>query len=259
MKRFLKASTILLLSVGTPAIAGDILLLGFDTQTPVQRWTDTGTFIDNFGQGGATGSAFDGAGNFWTVAPGFGSNTIQKYDSTGTAIGSSFTASVNGQWIEDMTYGGGHIWASTFEGHVFELDPTNGNTISSFDSVASFAGVAFDGTYLYTTNGFYSGDDSIEKWSTSGSFLGSISTGYNDGAGIGYSSTDNTFWVGYLGGEVRHFDTTGTLLGGFTAGSAAHDGLEVYAPIPEPETYAMLLAGLGLLGFMARRRKESAV
>lgn len=29
--------------------------------------------------------------------------------------------------------------------------------------------------------------------------------------------------------------------------------------VPEPETYAMLLAGLGLLGFMARRRKESAV
>lgn len=28
------------------------------------------------------------------------------------------------------------------------------------------------------------------------------------------------------------------------------------APVPEPETYAMLLAGLGLLGFMARRRKR---
>jgi len=25
---------------------------------------------------------------------------------------------------------------------------------------------------------------------------------------------------------------------------------------PEPETYAMLLAGLGLLGFVARRRKQ---
>lgn len=31
------------------------------------------------------------------------------------------------------------------------------------------------------------------------------------------------------------------------------------SPVPEPETYAMLLAGLGFLGFMARRRKESAV
>lgn len=29
------------------------------------------------------------------------------------------------------------------------------------------------------------------------------------------------------------------------------------APIPEPETYAMLLAGLGLIGFIARRRKQT--
>ena len=29
-------------------------------------------------------------------------------------------------------------------------------------------------------------------------------------------------------------------------------------PIPEPETYAMLLAGLGLMGFVARRRKQGA-
>ena len=28
-------------------------------------------------------------------------------------------------------------------------------------------------------------------------------------------------------------------------------------PIPEPETYAMMLAGLGLLGFVARRRRQS--
>jgi hypothetical protein len=31
----------------------------------------------------------------------------------------------------------------------------------------------------------------------------------------------------------------------------------VTAPIPEPETYALMLAGLGLVGFMARRRKQA--
>ncbi len=32
----------------------------------------------------------------------------------------------------------------------------------------------------------------------------------------------------------------------------------VQAPIPEPETYALMLAGLGLVGFMAKRRARQA-
>lgn len=32
---------------------------------------------------------------------------------------------------------------------------------------------------------------------------------------------------------------------------------EISAPVPEPETYALMLAGLGLVGFMVRRRKVS--
>jgi len=39
--------------------------------------------------------------------------------------------------------------------------------------------------------------------------------------------------------------------------SFAIDNLIINSPVPEPETYAMLLAGLGLVGFMARRRKIS--
>jgi hypothetical protein len=38
----------------------------------------------------------------------------------------------------------------------------------------------------------------------------------------------------------------------------ADGSIPVAAPIPEPETYAMLLAGLGLLSLVARRRRKSA-
>lgn len=40
--------------------------------------------------------------------------------------------------------------------------------------------------------------------------------------------------------------------------SVFYDSLAVAAPIPEPETYALLLAGLALLGFHGGRRRKSA-
>ena len=39
--------------------------------------------------------------------------------------------------------------------------------------------------------------------------------------------------------------------------AARLEGTLSISPIPEPETYAMLLAGLGLMGFIARRRKSA--
>jgi choice-of-anchor C domain-containing protein len=39
-------------------------------------------------------------------------------------------------------------------------------------------------------------------------------------------------------------------------GGAVLDNVSVTTPVPEPETYAMMLAGLGLMGFVARRRKQ---
>jgi hypothetical protein len=41
-------------------------------------------------------------------------------------------------------------------------------------------------------------------------------------------------------------------------GEAGYGGnMTVAAPIPEPEIYAMMAAGLGLMGFVARRRQRN--
>lgn len=66
----------------------------------------------------------------------------------------------------------------------------------------------------------------------------------------------------FTGMETLSLSTPGIAYAIFGATGGAN-GSSVYAdnftitPIPEPETYAMLLAGLGLLGFTARRRKQN--
>lgn len=49
--------------------------------------------------------------------------------------------------------------------------------------------------------------------------------------------------------------------GGYTLtvlASATHQDQMMATPVPEPETYMMLLAGLGMMGFVARRRRQGA-
>jgi len=58
-------------------------------------------------------------------------------------------------------------------------------------------------------------------------------------------------------GNVRVLNLWDTRTGfaGNYSYSGAHQDQLYLIPVPEPETYAMMLAGLGILGFAARRRK----
>lgn len=78
----------------------------------------------------------------------------------------------------------------------------------------------------------------------------------------GSNTFSNMNWAGNTFSFTADANTT-TLsfqaINGECCYGAALDNVSVTlvtAPIPEPETYAMMLAGLGLLGVMTRRRKQ---
>lgn len=64
--------------------------------------------------------------------------------------------------------------------------------------------------------------------------------------------SSSLFNVPLAGGASYYYTVTGTALG---AVGGAYSFIASAAPVPEPETYALMLAGVGVIGFMAARRR----
>lgn len=97
---------------------------------------------------------------------------------------------------------------------------------------------------------------------------GTVSFSFSDNSGLGHTFKNGDkqqqyFGFAILDGQTNRYGTFDYILGfndSYT-GDADYDDFVigvnfVPAPVPEPETYAMMLAGLGLLGLSVRRRKD---
>ena len=87
--------------------------------------------------------------------------------------------------------------------------------------------------------------------------LAPTEVGYYNGTFLGLSySVDSSFPKFSL--IAGYEDVSQAYLAYDPAAGLSGFGSVVYAPVPEPETYALLLAGLGLLGAVSRRRAKAA-
>ncbi|MYN47036.1 choice-of-anchor A family protein [Pseudoduganella sp. FT93W] len=164
------------------------------------------------------------------------------------------TGSATVQW------GGLNITGSKSKVEVIDIDAKTLSSVTYFN----FSDLSSGSTLIFnitgTSGAFYGGYQGFEKYNVLFNFyqakdLG-IHTGLtanvlaplatvNGGSGVinGNVVVDN--WLSSVQINANHYFKPTTVTGFMT-------------PVPEPETYAMLLAGLGVVGFMARRRQRAA-
>ena len=149
-----------------------------------------------------------------------------------------------------------HTWLQ-----YMDLNP-NGATAIHMHSAAAIDSVIAVAGYDHDVGTPYEGMEFIVWGSNDGTTWtqGKITSIYRDGfdtalTGLGLYDNYSSQWS--FGTSYTEFSVTGGnhLVG---IGQDAEGEIDaLYAPIPEPSTYALLLAGLGIVGYAARRRAQA--
>jgi hypothetical protein len=163
-------------------------------------------------------------------------------------------ATAEGSWWDTVTLGSSTLPAGTTVDILFRLDLDATTVVPSLSAPAVLrARFDMDGILTATSSGT-SSISSIQHFVLDGSDLvfgvqGKI-----------FASSQTAFdTVDY--GEatgVAHYYLDVLTPGATLQSASGHDYSFAATSVPEPETYAMMLAGLGLLGFAARRWKQKA-
>ncbi|MEO5882163.1 MAG: PEP-CTERM sorting domain-containing protein [Caldimonas sp.] len=177
---------------------------------------------------------------------------------TGTADGSGFTS--GGFSVADALATADHAWA--------QYDPTIFMTSGSFALSSLLAIPAIDhGWAPGNVGGEFFEPFEFKIWGCTAAVLSACTEGHItdvytlgvDNAGPGKNADDwATVWAFDAAYTIFAITSGDRLVGGpFSAGEGEIDALAIVA-IPEPSELMLMLAGLGAVGFMARRRRGQA-
>jgi hypothetical protein len=217
-----------ILAVST-LFAGPALAAPFVQTGDTVKVNDTTGRVSNGGAFAITGGSFSGA-SFET----FCLETTEHL-----SLGSTYTVTLNTSAV-----GGG-------AGVVDKSGAGNNGVLGSYDPLSSKT------AWLYSQ--YLAGGAGLTGWTTTG-----LTNGQRSGEvqkAIWYLEDEIALpTTGYAASLVNQAlaTTTSGLYGIRVMNLTASDGVhqDLLAPIPEPGTYAMMLAGLGLLGLMARRKQS---
>ncbi|MDO8988393.1 MAG: choice-of-anchor L domain-containing protein [Sideroxyarcus sp.] len=218
-------------SVGQPAIslADGILLTSGSALIPLTNTSSNYTNITNT------------VGNSWVSAASGGN---ESYDSN--TLSFNFTVDTGITSVSSMFIYGSDEYpefaGTTFaDGFAFVVDGTNYATFSD-GSYASLSSVASNGNFNNNTAGGYGIE--YDGFTSALQLVGLLDL----------SKTTHTLQIAVADTGDHAYDT-GVFLASLSACTTCGGG-GIISSVPEPETYAMLLVGLSMLGFTARRRKE---
>ena len=191
--------------------------------------TDLGTVFTVPGASGLATMAYDGT-NFY-IGDYSGTNNVYQYSPTGTLL-ATISLSKCTSFCDGLEYANGHLVSNRYDGgdggaNTYDVYSLTGTLLTSAfitgHNTAGNTGIAFDGTYYYVSNIF---NATISVYDSSGNWLHDITlqTG-------GFPTLVEDLSVNYSA---------------------------VLNQTPIPAALPLFASGLGVMGFLAPRRKRKA-